>query len=227
LNSGFQNYNKRGTHMQILNISETPVMSGSSASAPDHKDDYQNELVFERNRLPPRAYFVPEHSLNLNGRWKFHYASSPSKAPSEDDNIASLERSSTIDVPGHWQLQGYGKPHYTNVQFPFPVDPPFVPSENPVGTYSTEFRVPSRWQGAGEMAYRLRFDGVDSAFHLSVNGSPFQARYSQGSRNPAEFDITDLLTKDGSSLNRITVRVYQWCDGSYIEDQDQWWFSGT
>jgi beta-galactosidase len=213
--------------MQIVKVTETVIMSGIATSAHEQKDDYQNELVFERNRLPPRAYFVPEHSLNLNGRWKFHYASCPAKAPSEDEDIASIENSSTIDVPGHWQLQGYGKPHYTNVQFPFPVDPPHVPSENPVGTYSTEFRVPPKWKSAGEMTYRLRFDGVDSAFHLSVNGSPFQARYSQGSRNPAEFDITDLLIHDGSSLNKIIVRVYQWCDGSYIEDQDQWWLSGT
>ncbi|CAG8949723.1 hypothetical protein HYFRA_00004041 [Hymenoscyphus fraxineus] len=190
------------------------------------KDDFQNELVFERNRLPPRAYFIPKHALNLNGRWKFHYAPCPAKAPSESEDIESIEGSSTIDVPGHWQLQGHGKPHYTNVQFPFPVCPPYVPSKNPVGTYSTEFRVPSKWNSEGEMSYRLRFEGVDSAFHLSVNGSPFQARYSQGSRNPAEFDITDLLTKDGSSLNKVTVRVYQWCDGSYIEDQDQWWLSG-
>ncbi|KAF4629418.1 hypothetical protein G7Y89_g8727 [Cudoniella acicularis] len=187
----------------------------------DSVPDYENERVFERNRLPPRAYFLPEHSVLLNGSWRFNYAACPAKAPFESDEISP---SSVIDVPGHWQLQGYGKPHYTNVQFPIPVDPPHVPSENPVGTYETDFHIPKTWAKDGAMRYRLRFDGVDSAFHLSVNG--FQVGYSQGSRNPAEFDITNFLLRDGTNTNRVRVQVYQWCDGTYIEDQDQWWLSG-
>jgi beta-galactosidase len=182
--------------------------------------DYANERIFERNRLPSRAYFIPERSLLLNGRWRFHYASCPSKAPPLSEELSD---SCTVDVPGHWQLQGYGVPHYTNTQFPFPVDPPNVPSDNPTGTYETSFHVPEIWENEGGLCYRLRFDGVDSAFHVSVNG--IEVGYSQGSRNPAEFDISHLV-HDGEGVNRVRLQVYQWCDGSYIEDQDQWWLSG-
>ena len=182
--------------------------------------DYENERIFERNRLAPRAYFIPEHSLLLNGRWRFHYAPCPASAPSKSE---TLSESSKIDVPGHWQLQGYGKPHYTNVQFPFPVDPPNVPSENPTGTYETDFRIPRKWE-TEELSYRLRFEGVDSSFHISVNG--IEVGYSQGSRNPAEFDVTHLIRSGENGINTVRVKVYQWCDGSYIEDQDQWWLSG-
>ncbi|KAH0538938.1 hypothetical protein FGG08_004529 [Glutinoglossum americanum] len=186
--------------------------------------DYANERVFQRNRLPPRAYFLPKHNLSLNGRWRFHYAPTPlHAAPTSSDPSAWP---TTIEVPGHWQLQGFGHPHYTNYQFPFPSDPPFPPSQNPTGTYETEFSIPSGWDSDGrkEMNYRLRFEGVDSAFHLFVNG--VEVGYSQGSRNPAEFDVTDLVAIGEGAANRVRVRVYQWSDGSYIEDQDQWWLSG-
>lgn len=99
------------------------------------------------------------------------------------------------------------------------VCPPFVPSENPTGTYKRLFRVPSGW--AKDSQIRLRFEGVDSAYHVFVNG--IEVGYSQGSRNPAEFDVTSLVSDDE---NELFVRVYQWSDGSYIEDQDQWWLSG-
>ena len=173
--------------------------------------DYCNQLVVQRNRLPTRAYWIPEHSFLLNGTWDFHYALTP---------FHDVDTWKSIEVPGHWQLQGYGKPHYTNVPYPFPIDPPFVPTKNPMGTYRQLFRIPSEWPVESQI--RLRFDGVDSAFHLLVNGK--KVGYSQGSRNPAEFDITDhvLLEQD----NVLVVRVYQWCDGTYIEDQDQWWLSG-
>jgi beta-galactosidase len=127
---------------------------------------------------------------------------------------------SQIEVPGHWQLQGYGSAQYTNVPYPFPVCPLFVPSENPTGTYRRKFAVPRTWDEHSQL--RLRFDGVDSAFHIWINGA--EIGYSQGSRNPAEFDITAVVKRDAD--NELFVRVYQWCDGSYIEDQDQWWLSG-
>lgn len=187
-------------------------MVSSTSSESSH--DYCNEQIFERNRLPSRAYFIPEHSILLNGQWRFHYASSPELAPLSTEEISA---SDTIEVPGHWQLQGYGNPHYTNVQFPFPVDPPFVPSENPTGTYETDFEIPSSWSAGESLTYRLRFDGVDSAFHVSVNGK--DVGYSQGSRNAAEFDITHLLVHGEDAVNRVRLNVYQWCDGSYIEDQ--------
>ncbi|KAF2005654.1 glycoside hydrolase family 2 protein [Amniculicola lignicola CBS 123094] len=195
------------------------VISGKPPPPLREAPDYCNETVIQRNRLPVRAYFVPEQNLSLNGTWDFYYAPTPLHAVDPASSLSDVEWS-TIRVPGHWQLQGYGKPHYTNVPYPFAVDPPFVPTENPVGTYRKIFRVPEDWESP--MQVRLRFDGVDSAFHVYVNGEA--VGYSQGSRNPAEYDVTSYLKLQGE--NEIVVRVYQWCDGSYLEDQDQWWLSG-
>lgn len=186
--------------------------------------DYCNEAVFRRNTLPPRSYHIPDTSLLLNGQWRFHYASTPAEAP---DNLKTAcqppipEEWTTIQVPGHWQLQGHGEPHYTNHQFPIPVCPPVVPTENPTGTYRRTVRVPSSWDNTSQL--RLRFDGVDSAYHVRVNDN--LVGYAQGSRNPAEFDITSFVPDRDSSF-QLSVTVYQWSDGSYIEDQDQWWLSG-
>lgn len=212
--------------------------------SPNQLPDYGNEQVFQRNRLPTRAYWIPETSLLLNGTWDFNYALSPREAPEPRDSsitgseIASFASTpsstprgeldfndsqpewSKITVPGQWQLQGHGRPQYTNVIYPFPVCPPHVPTDNPTGTYRRNFSVPSSWEAESQL--RLRFDGVDSAFHVWVNG--FEIGYSQGSRNPSEFDISTFVKRDGP--NELFVRVYQWSDGSYIEDQDQWWLSG-
>lgn len=193
-----------------------------STTAHDHgRPDYWNESVFCRNRLPPRAYFLPAHHQSLSGRWKFHYASSPLETEPASDDVDAW---SSIDVPGHWQLQGYGHPHYTNFNYPFPTAPPFVPSENPTGIYETHFTVPSDWVILGGFTYRLRFEGVDSAFHVWVDGH--EVGYSQGSRNTAEFDITELVGPGRGRTLKLRVKVYQWSDGSYIEDQDMWWLSG-
>ncbi|KAG9871928.1 beta-galactosidase, partial [Aureobasidium melanogenum] len=191
-----------------------------------------------RNRLPARSYWIPEKSLLLNGTWGFVYSPTPKHAPHPSlysDGLSSLVDALTVDgegqtadikwssitVPGHWQLQGYGKPQYTNTVYPFPVCPPYVPTENPTGTYRRNFFVPSSWSEDSQI--RLRFDGVDSAYHVYLNGQ--QVGYSQGSRNPAEFDITNYVNR-GEDVNRLIVNVFQFCDGSYIEDQDQWWLSG-
>lgn len=187
--------------------------------------DWENPRIFQRNKLPPRAYFLPQETLSLNGRWEFNYALSPSLAPEVSAGQKSETSSdpvqwTTISVPGHWQLQGHGSPNYTNTIFPFPCDPPNVPSQNPTGTYRRTFHVPSDWDTSAQL--RLRLDGVDSAYHLWVNGQ--EVGYAQGSRNPSEFDISKFV--DREAKNDLVVRVYQWSDGSYIEDQDQWWFSG-
>lgn len=208
-------------------------MASSSRGIPpqevDGTPDYTNESVFRRNTLPPRTYYIPDNdSLLLNGQWDFHYAPSPLAAPDLtandgqklNDEHRPTDQWTTIQVPGHWQLQGHGIPHYTNVQYPIPVCPPFVPSENPTGTYRRSFFVPGSWASSGQL--RLRFDGVDSAYHIWVNG--ILIGYAQGSRNPSEFDVTEYV--DRTASNELVVRVYQWSDGSYIEDQDQWWLSG-
>lgn len=181
--------------------------------------DYANEAVFRRNALPPRSYWIPETSLLLNGSWDFHYSHDPLEAADFDQ-----EQDKTWDnivVPSHWQLNGYGQPQYTNIVYPFPACPPHVPDENPTGTYRRRFTVPRDWFHDSQL--RLRFDGVDSAYHVWLND--MFVGYAQGSRNAAEFDITATVDREGT--NELVVRVYQWSDGSYMEDQDQWWLSGN
>ena len=189
---------------------------------------------FGVNRLPARAWFTPytdadvarrmetgSSSLvrSLNGPWRFHYASVPLEAPENFEQKAFDDSAwDMLPVPSCWQMYGYGRPHYTNVQYPFPVDPPRVPSENPTGSYRRTFVVPADWNG---MQLRLRFDGVDSCFEVYVNGQ-FVGK-GMGSRLPHEFDITKLVT---TGENILAVRVYQWSAASYLEDQDMWWLSG-
>lgn len=191
---------------------------GISPQEDESRPDYCNEAVFRRNCLPTRTYYIPETSVLLNGSWDFHIASTPLEAP--EPTLAEDVAWGKLNVPGHWQLQGHGKPWYTNVQFPIPVCPPDVPTENPTGSYRRTFHVPSTWDAQSQL--RLRFDGVDSAYHIWVNG--VLVGYAQGSRNPSEFDVTEYVNRDAA--NEVFVRVYQWSDGTYIEDQDQWWLSG-
>jgi len=125
----------------------------------------------------------------------------------------------TISVPGHWQLSGYGAPAYTNIDYPFPLEPPHVPTANPTGDYVRTVAVPADWAGSKVV---LRFEGVDSRFAVHVDGN--LVGWSSGSRLPSEFDLTDLVAP-GNEI-RIAVRVHQWSAGSYVEDQDMWWLSG-
>ena len=198
--------------------------------------DWNNLQVIQRNELPPRAYFFPHETIEdalsraspkstgelLSGSWQFQHFESPFLAPSDFHRLDYDTKSwPAIHVPGMWQLQGYGKPQYTNVTYPFPVDPPRVPlSPNETGLYRRTFTV-SQQLCERNRHFRLRFEGVDSAFHVWVNGQA--VGYHQGSRNPAEFDISSNLHE---GENVVAVQVYQYCDGSYLEDQDQWWLSG-
>lgn len=196
--------------------------------------DWDNLAVLERNRAESRAYFIPFSDIegalsydrgsspwfkSLNGNWKFHYAQGPDWAPEaffeESYDVSGWDE---IQVPGHWQLKGYGHPHYTDLYYPFPVDPPHVPNDNPTGSYVREFELPPYWDGR---KLAVKFDGVDSAFHIWVNGE--FVGYSQGSRLTSEFDLTPYAK---AGMNRMAVRVYQWSDGSYLEDQDMWYMSG-
>jgi len=181
----------------------------------------------------------------LNGDWAFHWSQNPAAAPEGfyREDYADVDRASAdvaggpppswrhdrasgasgwaeIAVPGNWQMQGFGTPMYTNVQYPFPTDDmPRVPADdNPTGCYRRTFTVPEEWDGRRIF---LTFDGVDSAFHLWVNGE--QVGYSQDSRLPAEFDVTPYLH---AGENTLALRVYRWSDGSYLEDQDFWRLSG-
>jgi beta-galactosidase/beta-glucuronidase len=228
--------------------------------------DWNNPAVRDRNRERPHVTLAPYADegqtlqgldspfvQSLNGRWRFHWSPNAGSAPGEffarnyDDAGWDL-----VDVPGNWQLQGYGRPIYTNVQYPFPIDPRLsaavarmraerdqddwnlrdwalspevqnypllVPhDDNPTGCYRSCFSVPESWTGRQIL---LRFDGVDSAFHLWLNGE--FVGYSQDSRLPAEFNITRFVLP---GRNLLALRVYRWSDGSYLEDQDFWRLSG-
>jgi beta-galactosidase len=198
--------------------------------------DWENPTVFGKNKrpghVPMGAY--PDAALaltgdrsaspyvcSLNGTWKFHLAPRPEAVPAEFE-LPQFDASawSEIAVPGNWQLQGFADiPIYTNVVYPFPPNPPYVPEENPTGCYRRTFRVDPAWEGR---SIRLVLEAVDSACYVWVNGHA--VGYSQDSRLPAEFDITPYVYFDAKNV--LAVQVMRYCDGSYLEDQDMWLLSG-
>ena len=194
---------------------------------------WENPQILHVNCEKPRAYFIPYENekkalgrirgesgyyFDLNGIWKFRYYDSVHKAePDVCHPGFSPETWDDIPVPSNWQLHGYDIPQYTNINYPFPCDPPHVPSENPAGVYLRDFIL----EIDSSKEYYLNFEGVDSCFYLWVNGH--FAGYSQVSHMTSEFNITSLL-KNGK--NRLAVMVLKWCDGSYLEDQDMWRLSG-
>jgi len=157
-------------------------------------------------------------TLDLNGTWRFRL--SPSATGSTEFVAADFDDSGWDDlpVPSHWPLHGHGRPAYTNIIYPFPIDPPHVPDENPTGDHRREFDVPEAWVGADAV---LRFEGVDSCARVWLNGS--EVGVSMGSRLPVEFDVGAHLR---AGRNVLAVRVHQWSAGSYLEDQDMWWLPG-
>ncbi|HTF50098.1 MAG TPA: glycoside hydrolase family 2 TIM barrel-domain containing protein [Pseudonocardia sp.] len=170
--------------------------------------------------LPPRAAFTSDaRSLCLSGDWRFRLSPNPESAPDgiERDGFDDADWSE-LPVPSNWQLHGHGAPAYTNMRYPFPVEPPFVPSENPTGDYRLRFSLGRDWLAEPAV---LRFDGVDSCARVWLNGR--ELGVSRGSRLPVEFDVTSVLR---AGENLLAVRVHQWSSGSYLEDQDMWWLSG-
>jgi beta-galactosidase len=152
-------------------------------------------------------------ALSLNGSW--HFRLSPTARVAED--FTGSDSWETIPVPAHWVLHGHGAPIYTNVQYPFPIDPPHVPDENPTADYVRRFSAPDI---DGERVL-LRFDGVESVFKVWLNG--VEIGTASGSRLAHEFDVTSVLRP---GTNELAVRVHQWSAASYLEDQDQWWLPG-
>ncbi|WP_210584497.1 glycoside hydrolase family 2 TIM barrel-domain containing protein [Streptomyces sp. GESEQ-35] len=187
--------------------------------------DYVENVSPGSGALPPRAWYASSDakSLSLNGNWRFRLSAT---AGAEDESFAE-EGYDTGDwaevaVPGHWVLQGggvFGSPIYTNHLYPFPVDPPHVPTENPTGDHVRVFDLPPDWPGDGGAV--LRFDGVESCARVWLNGTDLGE--FKGSRLPHEFAVGLLLKPAG---NVLAVRVHQWSAGSYLEDQDQWWLPG-
>ena len=172
-------------------------------------------------RSPPRSWVRSDApQLDLNGDWRFRWAPScrglgddPAR-PDFDDSDWDV-----LAVPSHWVLHGggYGRPIYTNVRYPFPVDPPYVPDENPTGDYRRSFQLP-QWDVERVL---LRFDGVESIYRIWLNGE--EIGVGKGSRLVQEFDVSGAVRP---GRNVIMVRVTQWSSGSYLEDQDQWWLPG-
>ena len=176
---------------------------------------YADEISALHGRREQSPYFQ-----SLNGDWQFYYVANPDAVPAAfyADDLDSLSWD-PITVPGNWTMQGYDKPIYTNVQMPIPPDPPWVPQEdNPTGLYRHTFTVPEQWR---ERQLFISFEGVESAFYLWVNGR--FVGYSQGSRLPAEFDLTSFVQP---GQNQLAAMVIRWSDGSYLEDQDHWWMAG-
>ncbi len=180
---------------------------------------------------PPRSIIAPRArlsgdapELDLNGPWRFSWSPTVAQAV-PDAESPELDDSGwdELVVPSNWQFNGYGKPWYTNVVFPFPIEPPNVPTANPTGSYRRHVQVDSGWLDAAADGGRilLRFDGVDSMAVVWVNG--IRVGRIVGSRLPAEFDVTAHLV---AGDNLVSVVVTQWSAGSYVEDQDMWWLTG-
>jgi beta-galactosidase len=191
---------------------------------PSFPSAYLSDTAPGRGALHPARSWLHTDApgLTLDGPWRFRL--SPTARAAEDFAAEGFDDAGwdDIPVPSHWVLQGdgaYGRPIYTNVQFPFPIDPPHVPDENPTGDYRRHFDLPEQWAGAERVL--LRFDGVESLFRVWVNGSEIGS--AAGSRLAHEFDVTEVV-RPGDNV--VAVRVHQWSAASYVEDQDQWWLPG-
>lgn len=195
--------------------------------------NWENPEILHINCEKPHAYFIPYDNMlkaqkgirgsssfykSLNGKWSFKYNESVVNIGNdfyaEDEAIDDWDK---ITVPSNWQMHGYDKPQYTNTRYPFSFDPPYVPTDNPVGIYARDFDINLT---DGKSKY-LIFEGVDSCFYLWINGQ--YVGYSQVSHTISEFDISNYVR---NGKNRIAVMVLKWCDGSYLEDQDKWRLSG-
>ncbi len=195
---------------------------------------YEDLKILHENTMPARAYYIPasgqvdtfagkreasDRMQLFNGKWKFHYYSSVGElkdafyAPDYDNAGDAL-----INVPSTWQMEGYDTHQYTNIRYPFPFDPPYVPQDNPCGTYVYTFDYHSDWKAP---KVYLNFEGVDSCFYVWLNGT--YVGYSQVSHATSEFDVSSLVSE---GRNRLAVLVLKWCDGSYLEDQDKFRMSG-
>ena len=194
--------------------------------------EWENPEIVGINREEPHCTFIPyfnpltadweypKDCILLSGKWKFHLSKNPDERPKdfyrEDFNDGEWDG---IEVPSNWEMLGYDKPIYTNIVYPFDPDPPRVPKDyNPVGSYRKKFIAPEDWS---DKEIFVHFEGVRSAFYLWVNGE--RVGFSKGSCTPAEFNITRFV-RPGENI--LAVEVYKWSDGSYLEDQDMWWFAG-
>ncbi|HIF9496180.1 TPA: beta-galactosidase subunit alpha [Photobacterium damselae] len=195
-------------------------------------NNWENFLHLHENRMAPRAYFFSYDSVQsaksfqrelsnrfmlLSGQWTFNFFTNPLLVP-EEFYSQKMTDWGHITVPNMWQMEGHGDLQYTDEGFPFPIDVPFVPTDNPTGAYQRTFTLGEQWNDKQTI---IKFDGVEIYFELYVNGQ--YVGFSKGSRLTAEFDISAYV-QQGENL--LSVRVMQWADSTYIEDQDMWWTAG-
>jgi beta-galactosidase len=199
------------------------------------QNDWENPQLFQINREKAHATFMTFSSISkamdnriennefarkLNGQWKFNYVGRISERPLDfyqtDFDVSKWEE---IPVPGNWELYGYGFPNYTNVKYPFKMNQPYISDEySPVGSYVTDFNIPTSWDGR---EIYIEFGAVNSSFYLWINGK--MVGYSEDSKLPSEFNLTPYVHQGN---NKLAVQVFQFSDGSYLEDQDFWRISG-
>ena len=221
------------------------ALAAQDGKQPAASDPWQDATVTHINRMPMTAHYLPfisengalaqlkmddarrfqlntqnERRRSLDGVWKFKLVKNPSLALTDFFKTSyNVNDWQNINVPGSWELQGFDAPIYTDVTYPFKANPPFVPQDyNPVGHYVHEFTVPENWKG---MDVIMDFEGVESAFYLWINGK--MVGYSEDSRLPAHFNISKFLKK---GKNCLAMKVFRFSDGSYLEDQDYWKYSG-
>ena len=229
---------KFSNKVNVMALAMIAAMSlNTQAQAPKWENpEWENPEIFQINRERPTASFYrypseqeaieneswhkSSYYQSLNGAWSFKYAAGVPERPinfyANDYDTSSWDK---ITVPSNWELQGYGTPIYTNIVYPFPKNPPYIPHEiNPVGSYKRDFEIPADWKNK---AIYLHFGGVSGAMYVYVNGK--KVGYSEGSKTPAEFNISPYLQEGKNSL---AVQVLRWSDASYMEDQDFWRLSG-
>lgn len=226
-----------------MSIVFAAAATASAAAGSVSTNDWENVEVNSRRRLPAATYAMPladaaaalgdslepetPYAISLDGTWRFRWAGDPARAPAGFEKTDFDDSQwGEIDVPSCVEMRGYGIPIYSNIRYPHKKEWPLVRDRetgradyNPVSSYRRRFTLPDGWKGRETI---LRFEGVGSAFYVWVNGE--MAGYAEDSRLPSEFDITPFVREEGE--NTVAVRVYRWCDGSYLEDQDMFRYSG-
>ena len=180
---------------------------------------WQSPTITGVGRLDSRSQFLYDENWqkSLDGQWKFRLLARPEEL--QDAHLVDDTKEwADITVPGTWNTQGWGQPHYTNVVMPFRTDPPFVPTDNPTGVYRQKFTIPKEWDGRRTI---LRLGGADSVHYVYVNGQA--VGMGKDTRLTSEYDITDALKRGANTLAVVVVR---WSDATWLEDQDQWWLAG-
>jgi beta-galactosidase len=225
----------RQLNLPGLTVLLTSAMAAVLLAGQEPAPDWENPAVVGLNMEPAHATYTPYPDVasalaydrgrspfirSLNGTWKFRWVSRPADRPigfwGDGYDVSGWD---DVPVPSNWEVLGYDVPIYTDVAYPFPPDPPYVPHDyNPVGSYRTSFTVPDSWS---DRQVFLHFGGIKSAGYVWVNGH--EVGYTQGSKTPAEFNITPYL-RDGA--NTLGVQIYRWSDGAYLEGQDYWKISG-